>query len=101
MAKQYDANQLMAAAGIFHALSDEARLRTLTLLSDKPSSVTHLADAMGERVGTVSARLKVLLQARLVSRSRQGQSAIYSLADEHVFQLIANALEHADEHPHG
>ncbi|WP_420429041.1 ArsR/SmtB family transcription factor [Algiphilus sp.] len=101
MAQQYDASQLREAAAIFHALSDPARLNTLTLLASQPQSVSHLAEAMGERIGTVSARLKVLLQARLVTRSRQGQSAIYSLADEHVFQLIANALEHADEHPHG
>lgn len=101
MAHQYDASQLSEAAAIFQALSDPARLSTLTLLASEPQSVSHLAEAMGERIGTVSARLKVLLQARLVTRSRQGQSAIYSLADEHVFQLIANALEHADEHPHG
>ncbi|MBY8966602.1 MAG: metalloregulator ArsR/SmtB family transcription factor [Algiphilus sp.] len=100
MAHQYDASQLREAAAIFHALSDPARLNTLTLLAAQPQSVSHLAEAMGERIGTVSARLKVLLQARLVTRSRQGQSAIYSLSDEHVFQLIANALEHADEHPH-
>ena len=98
MKNQYDASQLTEAAAIFQALSDPARLQTLTLLAATPSSVSQLAEAMQERIGTVSARLKVLLQARLVSRRRQGQSAVYSIADEHVFQLIANALEHADEH---
>ena len=98
MKDQYDASQLTEAAAIFQALSDPARLHTLTLLAATPSSVSQLAEAMQERIGTVSARLKVLLQARLVSRRRQGQSAVYSIADEHVFQLIANALEHAEEH---
>ncbi|WP_233544004.1 helix-turn-helix transcriptional regulator [Salinisphaera sp. Q1T1-3] len=98
MQQDYDEPQLMEAAAIFHALADPARLRTLTQLAHGASSVTRLAEASEERIGTVSARLKVLRQARLVSRRREGQSAVYSIADDHVFQLIANALEHAEEH---
>jgi ArsR family transcriptional regulator len=67
------------------------------VLVEQPYSVSHLAEVLDERVGTVSARLRILLQADLVSRQRQGQSAIYSIADEHVFQLISNALEHVNE----
>ena len=94
----YGTRQLAEAASIFQALSDVSRLHTLTLLAAKPRNVSEIADATNERIGTVSARLKVLLQARLVERRREGQSAVYSIADDHVFQLIANALEHADEH---
>jgi len=92
MAEQYDENQLSEAAAIFHALSDPARLRTIVLLASAPQSVSELAAATAERIGTVS--------ARLVKRRRQGQSAVYSIADDHVFRLIANALEHADEATH-
>ncbi len=97
MNNKYDNDCLNDAAMLFHSLSDPARLRTLTVLAEQPYSVSHLAEVLGERVGTVSARLRVLLQADLVSRQRQGQSAIYSIADEHVFQLISNALEHVNE----
>lgn len=98
MSAHYGSRQLEEAASIFQALSEVSRLRTLTLLAERPHSVSELAEASDERVGTVSARLKILHQARLVTRRREGQSAVYSIADDHVFQLIANALEHADEH---
>ena len=58
MKDQYDASQLTEAAAIFQALSDPARLHTLTLLAATPSSVSQLAEAMQGRIGTVSARLK-------------------------------------------
>ena len=46
---------------------------------------------------TMSARLKVLLAARLVNRRRAGQMAIYAIADTHVLNLVDNAVAHACE----
>ncbi|AFJ03045.1 Transcriptional regulatory protein, ArsR family [Methylophaga frappieri] len=97
MQNQYVLSQYTEAAALFHALSDAGRLRTLAILAEQSSSVSHLAEVTGERIGTVSARLKVLLQANLVTRRREGQSAIYSIADQHVLELIHNALEHVNE----
>lgn len=84
---------------MFKALSDPGRLHTLIMLAAGERNVGELADAEHDRVGTVSARLKVLLQARLVKRRREGKNAIYSIADDHVFQLVKNAVAHAGEHP--
>ncbi len=83
---------------MFKALSDPARLQTLIILAAGERNVGELAEAEHDRVGTVSARLKVLLQARLVKRRREGKNAIYSIADDHVFQLVKNAVAHAGEH---
>ncbi|MFT4102861.1 MAG: metalloregulator ArsR/SmtB family transcription factor [Burkholderiaceae bacterium] len=94
------APRLDEAALIFKALSDPLRLNTLILLSRKELSVGELSQAEGEKIGTVSARLKVLLNARLVKRRKEGQNAIYSIADHHVLALIANAMDHAGEHSH-
>jgi len=88
--------QLAAAAGMFKALSDPLRLKTLMLLAEKERSVGELSELEGEKIGTVSARLKVLLGARLVSRRREGQNAIYSIADHHVLALVNNAIDHAE-----
>jgi ArsR family transcriptional regulator len=89
--------QVEAAASMFKALADPARLAILILLEQGERSVGELTAAVGDRIGTVSARLQVLLNARLVRRRREGQSIYYALADSHVAALVANAVEHACE----
>lgn len=90
--------QLEDAANMFKALADPARLQTLIILSDGERNVGELAEIEGDKVGTVSARLKVLLQARLVRRRREGKTVIYAIVDAHVLSLVRNAIEHACEH---
>lgn len=90
--------QLDLAAAMFKALSDPLRLKTLILLAERERSVGELSEIEGEKIGTVSARLKVLLTARLVKRRKDGQNAIYSIADHHVLALVNNAVDHACEH---
>ena len=80
---------------MFRALSELSRLRTLIALAEQERSVTELAEMQGEKIATVSARLQVLLTARLVSRRRDGQTIYYSIADAHVLGLIRNAIDHA------
>jgi DNA-binding transcriptional ArsR family regulator len=89
--------QLEAAATMFDALSDTARLMTLMRLADRELSVSELAAAEGEKMTTVSARLQILHAARLIARRREGKKVIYSLADEHVVTLVENAIAHAGE----
>ncbi len=66
--------------------------------TDREHSVGELARIEAEKLGTISARLKVLLTARLVKRRRAGQTAFYAIADTHVLDLIRNAIDHAGEH---
>jgi ArsR family transcriptional regulator len=89
--------QLEDAAAIFKALSDPGRLQTLIILARRERTVGDLAEIEGDLIGTVSARLKVLLQARLVRRRKEGKTAIYSIADAHVVKLVKNAVAHASE----
>jgi DNA-binding transcriptional ArsR family regulator len=92
-----DRRQLMAAADMFKALADPARLSILIQLERGERSVSELTAIDGSKIGTVSARLQVLLNARLVKRRRDGQAIFYSIADGHVAALVANAVEHACE----
>jgi|ERR1700757_2706136 DNA-binding transcriptional ArsR family regulator len=98
MIKPIDRSHLEEAAAMFKALSDPGRLQTLITLAAGERNVGDLAQNERDRIGTVSARLKVLLQARLVKRRREGKTAIYSIADAHVFKLVKNAIAHAGEH---
>ncbi len=86
------------AAAIFKVLSDPARLRTLIVLAGGERPVGEIARIEGVKFGTISARLRVLLQARLVKRRRVGKSAIYAIADAHVLNLVSNTVEHVREH---
>ncbi len=87
--------QIETAAIMLRALADPARLNTLIRLAESERSVTELADITGEKIATISARLKVLFTARLVKRRRDGQNIRYSLTDARVLNLIRNAVDHA------
>jgi DNA-binding transcriptional ArsR family regulator len=92
-----DQQQLELAAEMLKALADFYRLRLLMRLAQGELNVGRLAELEKDKITTVSARLKVLLTARLVKRRREGQTIFYSIADAHVLNLVDNAIEHACE----
>jgi ArsR family transcriptional regulator len=89
--------QIEASAAIFQALGDAQRLRLLVRLAEGEACVSELAEQEGEKITTVSARLKTLHAVRLVKRRREAKHVYYALADEHVLPLVRNAIEHAAE----
>lgn len=95
-ATEPDEQALADAAAMFRALADPERLRLLVRLSDGEASVSDLAG--DQKLTTVSARLQLLLAARLVRRRRDARQIFYALADQHVIDLVANAMDHAGEH---
>ena len=88
---------LERAAAILRAAGDPGRLRLLELLAPGELCVTELAELSGDSLPTVSARLRVLREARLLSRRREGKHQYYELADQHVAELVRGVLEHAAE----
>lgn len=90
---------LEVAARLFRAIGDTPRLRLLALLGQGEACVTELAQAERENISTISQRLRVLRSEHLVVRKRRGKHINYGLADEHVMDLVFNALAHASEAP--
>lgn len=88
--------QLARTAALFKALGDPARLDLLYRLKEGERCVGELAGE-NAKLSTVSARLQTLLNAHLVKRRRDARHLYYSLADQHVVELMNNALAHADE----
>ena len=84
-------------AAMFRALGDPERLRLLVRLAQGEACVSELAEEGREKITTVSARLKTLYMACLVKRRREAKHVFYTLADEHVFPLVSNAIDHAAE----
>lgn len=93
------AHAVATAAGVFRAAGDVGRLELLTRLAGGSWCVSELAEDVGEGLTTVSQRLRVLRTEGLVVRRREGKHIYYSLADDHVAELIRNALDHAAESP--
>jgi len=89
--------QIALAAHMCQALSDPGRMRLLLRLVHGPLCVSELVAYEQAHVSSISARLKVLHTARLVTRRRQAKHIFYALADEHVHGLLRNILSHAAE----
>jgi ArsR family transcriptional regulator, lead/cadmium/zinc/bismuth-responsive transcriptional repressor len=89
--------QIEAAAEMFRALGDPERLRLLLRLAEGEACVSELAEDEGEKITTVSARLKILSGVRMVRRRREAKHVFYGLADQHVLPLVRNAIDHAAE----
>ena len=96
-AGSYDDASLVEGARLLSALGDAERLRILDLMRDGEVCVTQLAEVTGAAVTTVSQRLRVLRERNLVNGRRQGKHIYYSLADEHVSDLVQVGLAHALE----
>jgi ArsR family transcriptional regulator, arsenate/arsenite/antimonite-responsive transcriptional repressor len=62
------------------ALADGNRLRILRLLLDRPRCVCELQTALGITQPSVSKHLRILEEAELVDKTRQGQFIDYRLA---------------------
>lgn len=68
----------------------------LTELRQGSRSVTDLADAIGLEQSLVSHQLRLLRNLGLVTGTRSGRSIVYSLYDNHVAQLLDEAVYHSD-----
>lgn len=82
--------------GIFKALSEPSRLKILLALTEGEMCVLHIVEAVGGNQSAVSHQLRILRDHRIIKARRDGQNIAYSLADEHVRELLSMALDHAD-----
>jgi len=71
----------------FRVLAEPMRIRLLDALREAPATGQELQEATGASQQNVSKHLGLLLRNGLVSRSKQGNFSIYSIADEGVFEL--------------
>ena len=90
---------LERASRLFRAIGEPARLRILSRLAQGEMCVTELAVSEQESLSTISQRLRVLRSENIIIRRRRGKHINYLLADQHVMDLVFNALAHATERP--
>lgn len=91
-----DAAAAAHVATTLQALATPSRLLILTALRQGPLAVTELADTIGMEQSAVSHQLRLLRNLGLVTGTRSGRSIVYSLYDNHVAQLLDEAIYHSE-----
>jgi DNA-binding transcriptional ArsR family regulator len=93
-----DAEQL---AEIMQGLASPVRLRILSVLRERPSTVTELSVRLAVGQTTVSNHLRLLRHLDLVTGDRDGRHIHYTLFDDHVTELLDEAIGHLEHLPRG
>lgn len=89
-------NQVDLIVDVFRMLADPTRIRVLWALTEGESSVNELAEKVDKPAPSVSQHLAKLRLARLVRTRRAGTTIFYSLENEHVGQLVLDAVFNAE-----
>src|SRR5215210_6339751 len=90
------ADQVDLAVEVFRMLADATRIRILWALIGQELSVSELATAVGKMPASVSQHLAKLRMTRLVQTRREGTQVFYRLENEHVAQLVTDAIHNAE-----
>ena len=90
--------ELSKVAKFLKALADETRLKIAYALTLEESlCVCDVATIIGSSVATASHHLRYLKDNGLAKSYRDGKMVYYSLADDHVYQIVTIAYEHSKE----
>lgn len=89
--------RLLRLSKLFKVFGDVTRMRMLFALYEAELCVCALTELLEMDQSAVSHQLRVLKDAKLVRCRRDGKTVFYSLADEHVRTMIAQAYEHLSE----
>jgi DNA-binding transcriptional ArsR family regulator len=90
-------DQVRLVVEVFRMLADATRVQVLWSLADREMSVNELAEHVGKPAPSVSQHLAKLRMARLVQTRRDGTTMFYSLENNHIRQLVVDAV-HNSEH---
>lgn len=83
-------------AETMQALATASRVRILGRLRTGSCAVSELAEHIGMEASAVSHQLRILRHLGLVVGHRDGRRVEYELHDEHVGQLIDEAISHVE-----
>ena len=86
-------------AELFKMFGDSTRVKILYALLESELCVCDIARLLNVSQSAVSHQLRVLKGGKLVKFRREGKTLYYSLADEHVFRILSQGMEHILEGP--
>jgi ArsR family transcriptional regulator len=89
-------DQVGLVVEVFRMLADATRIQVLWALVGREMSVNDLAAHIGKPGPSVSQHLAKLRMARLVRTRREGTTIFYSLDNDHIGQLVTDAVFNAE-----
>lgn len=92
-----DEELLYDLADLFKVFSDTTRIKILFSLMRGELRVADICEATQSTQSAVSHQLRILKQAHLVKFRREGRNVVYSLADDHVYTMLAQGMTHICE----
>ncbi|MFG2427315.1 ArsR/SmtB family transcription factor [Streptomyces sp. NPDC048590] len=94
--ERLDAVGAADVAATLQALATPSRLYILARLKEGPCAVGDLAEAVDMEASACSHQLRLLRNLGLVTGERRGRSIVYALHDDHVAELLDQALFHVE-----
>ena len=95
--KMPEEDELYDLAELFKVFGDSTRIKILYVLYENEMCVYDIATLLNMTQSAISHQLRVLKQNRLVKYRKEGKTALYTLADEHVFTILSQGMEHVEE----
>lgn len=93
---ELDAAFAGVVADTMQALAAPSRVRILGRLHAGACSVGELAEAVAMEPSAVSHQLRLLRHLGLVAGRRDGRRVVYDLYDDHVGELLEQAISHVE-----
>ena len=90
-------SEIYYLADFFKIFGDSTRMSILFAIDGEAMCVCDIAELLGMTKSVVSHQLKVLRQSHLITYRKSGKNVFYSLADDHVRDIIEKAFEHINE----
>jgi ArsR family transcriptional regulator len=84
-------------ADLYKMFADSTRVRILHVLSLESMCVCDIAVLLGMTKSAISHQLKSLRLSNLVKYKKQGKIVYYSLADDHVKDILEKGFDHVKE----
>lgn len=92
-----DEEKLYDLADFFKVFADSTRIKMLYVLLCSEMCVCDLAQILNMTQSAISHQLRMLKQMDLVRNRRDGKTIFYSLADNHIKDILSQGLEHIEE----
>lgn len=94
---RHSAVTLTGAGELLRALAAPVRIALVLQLRSGDRCVHELVEALDVAQPLISQHLRVLKAAGVVHGERRGREVVYSLVDDHLAHIVADAVAHAQE----
>ncbi len=95
--KMPEESELYDLADLFKVFGDSTRIKILYVLFENEMCVYDIASILNMTQSAISHQLRILKQNKLVKFRKEGKTVLYTLADEHVFTILSQGIEHVEE----